>query len=201
MRIAVIGAGNIGATLARKWSAAGHAVVFGVRDPSAEKPRALASELGGSVAVPSEAAQGADVVVLAIPGAVVDETMAVIGEGAATGVVIDAANNIGADPPNNLASVRRHAPGAGYVRAFNTLGWENFEQPAIDGVILDLFFAGDEGRASSVAEELIADVGLRPVRLGGEDAVGLVDALLRVWFALVTGGGRSRHLGLKMLED
>jgi predicted dinucleotide-binding enzyme len=79
MRIAVIGAGNIGATLARKWSAAGHAVVFGVRDPSAEKPRALASELGGSVAVPSEAAQGADVVVLAIPGAVVDETLAVIG--------------------------------------------------------------------------------------------------------------------------
>ena len=32
MKIAVLGAGNIGGTLGKKWLAAGHEVVFGVRD-------------------------------------------------------------------------------------------------------------------------------------------------------------------------
>jgi len=35
MKIAVIGAGNIGRTLGSKWAAAGHEVVYGVRSPGA----------------------------------------------------------------------------------------------------------------------------------------------------------------------
>jgi predicted dinucleotide-binding enzyme len=34
MKIAIIGSGNVGSALAEKWSAAGHAVVFGTREPS-----------------------------------------------------------------------------------------------------------------------------------------------------------------------
>jgi predicted dinucleotide-binding enzyme len=200
MRIAVVGAGNIGGTLARRWLAAGHDIVLGVRDPSAEKVQSLAAETGAVATTPRDAVAGVDAVLLAVPGSAADATMAAIGDALGDAVVVDASNEVGAEPPNALASVRRHAPDAGYARAFNSLGWENFEQPEIDGVALDLFWAADEGRASEVTEQLIADVGLRPVRLGDADAVGLVDALLRVWFALVMGGGRSRRLGLKLLE-
>jgi predicted dinucleotide-binding enzyme len=35
MEIAVIGMGNIGGTLGRKWTEAGHEVVYGVRSPGA----------------------------------------------------------------------------------------------------------------------------------------------------------------------
>jgi predicted dinucleotide-binding enzyme len=53
MNISIIGAGNIGGTLGRKWAAAGHTVVFGVRDPQAEKVQALLAQIEGEVTAPS----------------------------------------------------------------------------------------------------------------------------------------------------
>lgn len=53
MKIAVVGAGNIGVTLGRKWAAADHPVIFGVRDPQAEKVGALLSDMGHGVAAKS----------------------------------------------------------------------------------------------------------------------------------------------------
>ena len=41
MKIAVIGAGNVGGTLGRRWGESGHEVIFGVRDPAAGKTRDL----------------------------------------------------------------------------------------------------------------------------------------------------------------
>ena len=61
MRIAIIGAGNVGSALARGWSAAGEKVVFGVPDPADPKYRSLPAF------TPPEAAQNADIIVLATP--------------------------------------------------------------------------------------------------------------------------------------
>ncbi|MBK9976416.1 MAG: NAD(P)-binding domain-containing protein [Gemmatimonadetes bacterium] len=44
MRIAVIGSGNVGGTLGRRWATLGHDVVFGVRDPK----RGAAAVKGGA---------------------------------------------------------------------------------------------------------------------------------------------------------
>ena len=44
IHIVVLGAGNIGGTLGRKWVAAGHQVIFGVTNPHGEKARKLRSE-------------------------------------------------------------------------------------------------------------------------------------------------------------
>ena len=45
LTIAVLGAGNIGSTLGRKWVAAGHQVAFGVNDPNGKHAQALRTEL------------------------------------------------------------------------------------------------------------------------------------------------------------
>jgi predicted dinucleotide-binding enzyme len=37
MQLALIGEGNVGGTLGRRWAKAGHAVTFGVRNPSDPK--------------------------------------------------------------------------------------------------------------------------------------------------------------------
>jgi predicted dinucleotide-binding enzyme len=198
MRIAAIGAGNIGGTLAGRWTAAGHEVVMGVRDPSSEKTAELAGRIGASVATPVDAVEGVDAVLLAVPGRAAADMLATVGPAIGSAVVIDAANNIGGARTDGLAAVRQHAPDAPYARAFNTLGWENFADPVIDGVALDLVWAGTDGPARATVEQLISDVGLRPLRLGDDDQVELVDAMLRVWFALVSDG-RSRHIGFKLL--
>ena len=111
-------------------------------------------------------------------------------------VVVDATNRMGGPVVNNRAEIVAAAPGAQYVRAFNTLGWENFAEPLADA---DLFFAADEG-ARATAETLIAAVGLRPQYLGGAEAVATVDSLLPFWFALVKQHGGNRKVALRVVD-
>jgi predicted dinucleotide-binding enzyme len=186
MRIAVIGAGNIGRTLGTKWAAAGHQVVYGVRSPRAPETASIA-----------EAVAAAEVVTLAVPGAAAKDVLATLGAALAGKIVIDATNDI--QGTGKLHALAELTDGAHPVRAFNTLGWENLADPVIDGVTADLFYAAEEGHAKEVAHRLIADVGLRPVWLGGLDAFDLVDSLTQLWFTLAFQRKLGRRLALKML--
>lgn len=201
MKIAIIGAGNIGQTLGRKWSAADHSVQYGVRAPADAKFDALRAEVGATAVVDVAAAiDAAEVVVLAVPGAAVADVAAEHGEGLAGKVVLDTTNNLRGATLHNVDILAARAPGAIQVRAFSTLGWENFAEPAIDGVQIDLFYCGDPA-ARELAEQLIADSGLRPVYVGGLDAAATVDGVARLWFALAFGQGRGRRLAFKLLAE
>jgi predicted dinucleotide-binding enzyme len=186
MRIAVIGAGNIGRTLGTKWANAGHQVVYGVRTPGAPDTASVA-----------DAVASAEVVVLAVPGAAAKGVLARLGDALAGKVVIDATNDV--QGTGKLHALEELTDGAHPVRAFNTLGWENFADPVFDGIHADLFYAGEKGRATEVADRLIADVGLRPVWLGGLDAFDLVDALTRLWFTLALQRKLGRRRAIKIL--
>ena len=69
MKIAIIGAGNVGGTLGKGWAKKGHTVMFGVRDAANPKVAALVKEAGAGASSGSvrEAAAFADVVVLTTP--------------------------------------------------------------------------------------------------------------------------------------
>ena len=188
MRIAVIGAGKVGGTLGDKWEAAGHDVVYGLRDPSKKKD-ALAI---------GDALRTAEVVLLAIPGdAVVDfvheHAKALDGK-----EVIDATNNFRGAAMNSWAECQPVVPKARLYRAFNSYGWDVYAHPVIGGQQPDLFYAGPDDGHEKV-ERLIADVGLRPVRVGDTDQAATIDGVLRLWFALVRS--RGRHIALKLLTD
>jgi len=190
MKIAIIGTGNVGSTLGGRWRAAGHEVVYGSRAGSGEGP-------GGAPLMPvGGALAGAEVVVLAVPGGAVAEVVAANGAALAGKVVIDAVNRMGEPEVNSRAAIAAAAPQARYVRAFNTLGWENFADP-VPGTAL--FFAADPG-ARPAAEELITAVGLEPVFAGDTGASGTVDALLPLWFALVKRAGGNRRVALRVVQ-
>jgi 8-hydroxy-5-deazaflavin:NADPH oxidoreductase len=186
VKIAVIGAGNIGRTLGGKWAEAGHEVVYGVRSPGAPGTAGVADAVGG-----------AEVVLLAVPGAAAKDVLASLGATLAGKVVIDATNDV--QGAGKLHALDELADGAHPVRAFNTLGWENFADPVFDGVAADLFYSAEEGRAKDVADRLIADVGLEPVWLGGVDTFDIVDSLTRLWFQLAFQRKLGRRLAFKML--
>jgi predicted dinucleotide-binding enzyme len=188
MKIAVIGTGRIGGTLGGRWRAAGHEVVYGSRTGSGEGPG------GAPLMAVGEALTGAEVVVLAVPGGAVAEVVAANGAALAGKVVIDAANRMGAPEFNSRAAIAATAPDARYVRAFNTLGWENFADPPPGAA---LFFAADPA-ARPAAEELITAVGLEPIFAGDAGATGTVDALLPLWFSLVTYNGGNRRVALRI---
>jgi len=165
LNIAVLGAGHIGGTIGRKWAEAGHNVSFGVTDPGGPKSQALRAELGDKVTIGSaeDALAAGDIVLLALPGVSVDQTVAEYTSLLDGKVIIDAANKMGTGgPPNSLASLQALTPNARVYRAFNTLGWENFENPVINGVQADLFFCGPDGQDRKAVEQLISDVGSGP---------------------------------------
>jgi 8-hydroxy-5-deazaflavin:NADPH oxidoreductase len=190
MRIAVIGKGNIGGSLATKWRAAGHDVVYGARDASGAGPG------GAPVLGVGDALENADVVLLAVPGKVVPDLISEQKAALANKIVIDAVNRIGAPEFDSRALIADAAPQARYVRAFNSLGWENFADP-LPGA--NLFFAADP-EARSVAEELINAVGLEPAYVGDATATPAVDGLLPLWFALVKQNDGQRRLALRVVK-
>ena len=191
MRIAVIGKGKIGGSPGNKWRAAGHDVVYAGRDASGAGPG------GAPVLRVDEALTDAEVVLLAVPGQAVGQVVGEHGAALAGKIVIDAVNRMGAPEFDARALVADAAPQARYVRAFNTLGWENFASP-LPGT--SLFFAADP-EARPAAEELISAVGLDPVFVGDQSATATVDALLPLWFALVKQNGGNRRVALRVIRE
>ena len=203
MKIAIIGYGKIGGTLGTKWAVDRHTVQFGVRDPNKPDVQRLVRSLGknASASGVAEAIGAAGVVVFAIPGSAMQQTVSDHARALEGKIVVDTTNNFGGGAPvaNSLAVFQSKVPSVKYYRAFNIYGWENFEDPVYGGVTGDLFYCGPEGEAKSQVEELISDVGLRPVYLGGPDQAGVVDGALRLWAALVMGQKMGRTLAFKVL--
>ncbi len=190
MRIAVIGTGNIGASLGTKWRAAGHDVTFGARAASADGPG------GGAVLSIPDALADADVVLLAVPGRAAADLVGTHAAALSGKIVIDATNNIGANEVNCHAAVAASAPDAHYARAFNTLGFENLVTPP-DGAAM--FFAADPAARSAV-EDLITATGLEPAFVGDASAARTVDGVLPLWFALVQQSGGNRKLAFRVVR-
>ena len=197
--VAVLGAGNIGSTIARKWTAAGHDVIIASRNPDAPDLVELATAMGARTAGHTDAVKAAEVVLVALPGNAVAPVAESLGSVLDGKIVIDASNNIGAPEMNGIAAITQHAPGAVCARAFNSLGWENFADPDFDRTRADLLWCGPDGHAAAAIEALISDVGLRPVRVGALDQLPAVDMLAGLWFALALGQGMGRHLAFKIL--
>jgi len=201
IRIAVLGAGNIGGTLGRKWVTAGHQVAFGVTDPGSTRAQTLRTDVGEAATIGgvTEALERVEVAVLAVPGGAVDELIRTHGGQLDGKIVVDAANRMGGGIMNSVKALSAAAPTAHVYRAFNSLGWENFAEPVFNGVQADLFFAGPDGASRETMERLIGDIGLRPVYTGGPETVGVVDAVASLWFSLALGQRKGRHLAFKML--
>src|SRR5260221_9819586 len=164
MNITVLGCGNIGGTLGKKWARAGHTLTFGARHPDDAETQKLVQSIGPNASLTSfdEAIPRGAAVLFAIPGSAVEQAVAENGAALAGKIVIDASNKVGQQPAHNRAAFTAHAPTAQWVRAFNHLGWENFEDPRYGDDTADLFFCGAPGEARAVVEGLIGDVGRRP---------------------------------------
>jgi hypothetical protein len=117
---------------------AGRDVTIGVRDITKAATCELAAGIGADLATAAEAIAVAEIAILAIPGGSVPDLAASVGTGLDGKLIIDATNAVGGATLNGSAHILAMAPGAHYVRAFNTLGWENLADPVIAGEQLDL---------------------------------------------------------------
>ena len=188
MKVAVIGAGKIGGTIGGKWQAAGHEVTYGLREPAKkEGAKSIDKALGE-----------ADVILLALPGNAVVDFVHEHEKKLDGKIIIDATNNFGAPSFNSWHELGKAVPNALLYRVFNSYGFDVYANPIVGGEQPDMFYAGPE-KDASVVERLIEDVGLRPVRVGGMDAVDVIDGVLRLWFTLAQS--RGRRIAFKLISD
>jgi predicted dinucleotide-binding enzyme len=202
-RIAVLGTGNVGRTLAAGWRRAGASVMLAGRDP--ERTALAAAESHVSPATPAEALREATIVVLAVPATGIDEAVSGLGSLPAGTLIVDATNGRVDGRPTPISArskIEAAAPQTVYVRAFNSTAWENMADPVLDGRPVDLFWCGPQGTDTDRVVALAETLGMRPVRLGDADKTEALDALTSLWFALVfeSGHGRRIAFGVQGLE-
>ncbi len=192
MRIAIIGAGNVGGGLGAGFAAVGHEVVFGVRDPDSSKTAAALNALPDARATsPSEAIDGADVIVFALRWDAVPSTVAAL-PSLAGRIVVDAMNRFDGDPTRSTTQdLVALVPGVKVAKAFNTIGFENYATARERTTPAAMFVAGDDPDAKRVAMGLAADLGFAPEDAGGLANTKALEAMVVVWFALTQAHGRG----------
>ena len=181
MKIGIIGAGNIGGNLTRRFAALGHEVsVANSRNP--DTLAALAAETGATAVPAAEAANGADVVVVTIPLKAVPDLPDGFLDGAADDVVvIDTCNYYPQQRDGRIDGIEdgmtesrwvEQQLGVSVVKAFNGIYTEHLLTrgvPAGTAGRIALPVAGDDAAAKAVVMELVDSIGFDPVDGGGLD--------------------------------
>ncbi|MGK7389104.1 MAG: NADPH-dependent F420 reductase [Candidatus Cyclobacteriaceae bacterium M2_1C_046] len=202
MKIAVIGHGNVGGTIARKWSRVGHHVSIGARDPEDNKAQELSNDYDITIKTISEAVNDAEVILFAAPPEAVNDLLSEFRN--STGkIIIDASNSIRTKPEGFPTAFHAFESGtkASVVKCFNTTGFENMADPQYGDHRLDMFMAGDDEHAKKVAADLAKDCGFETcLNFGGSDKVELLEKFALSWINLAIMQGHGRGIGFKVLR-
>lgn len=182
MRIAVIGAGNVGLGIGTGWRKAGHDVVFGVRDPSNAQGE-------GAYATVAEAAAGAEIVVLTVMWHSVESALADCGD--LTGkILIDPTNPLamGADGleltmgfDTSSAEWIAARTAARVVKALNQVGAGIMADASGYSVRPVQFVAGDDADAKAIVRKLVEELGFETLDAGPLRNARLLEPLGMVW--------------------
>lgn len=194
MKIAIIGAGNVGKALAKSSISAGHQVTLSAAAPESavEAARATGAQAARSNV---EAVEGAELVIVAVPYDRLGEVFRGLGPAVDGKIVVDATNHVNAQNPgevlgvpSNAEEIQKRHPNVRVVKAFNYAFASRMAEPSVDDIRLDGFVAGDDQAAKDKALELVASIGFRPL-----DAGPLVMARVLEGMALLSVMLQIRH--------
>ena len=208
MRIGIIGAGMIGATLGSLWMRAGHAVRFGTRHPDRVRVE------GALATTVAEAAAWAEVLLLAVPLGAVPDVAGAAGAAGSTRsalegkVVLDATNPMARREPAAVREIEaegtgsgrwvaRHLRGARVVKAFNTVYFQQLRTAAGTGPTAPgIPLAGDDASALATASQLVRDAGFEPVVAGPLDQATRFEVGTPAWNSGATAAALRSQLRL-----
>jgi predicted dinucleotide-binding enzyme len=202
MNIAIIGAGNVGGSLARAWSSK-HTIFLGVRDPSNPDKQELGKLPNTTVTKNADAVSRADVIVIAVHPPQLREVCESLGNISGK-IIIDANNSIRervADFPDNSAAIAAWTNGAKVVKCFNTAGANIIGHADFGEIKADTYMAGDNVQAKETVNSLAQDAGFaRAVDCGKLANAAWLEKLADVWVGLVINSGLGREFAFKMLQ-
>ncbi len=213
MRIAIIGTGVVGRTLAQGFQQVGHDVVVGTRDPDATRKRDEWAALDVPLRPLGLVAADAELVVNATNGLATLSALGEVGSDHLAGkTLLDAANPLDFSqgfPPSlsvkdtdSLAEqIQRAFPETRVVKSLNTVTASVMVDPAgLGDGDTTIFAAGDDAEARAQVVGLLRDLGWRDiVELEGlENARGL-EMWMGLWVRLMGALGTT-HFNLRLVR-
>lgn len=207
MKVAIIGAGAVGAALTEGWACTGHEVILGVRDQNATKAMELAQRFDAQITSVAEAAVGADVIVLAVPWDAIEDALAALGDLQGKPLV-DATNPLEfADGALNLVQpdgksgaerVAALSQNASVVKTMNQVGAEMMSARKSMAARPSMFIAGDNADANETVAQLVDDLGFQSLQAGGLHQARHLEHFAMVWInqAIFQGLGRDWAFGV-----
>jgi predicted dinucleotide-binding enzyme len=177
MRIGVIGAGHMGSTLARYFTAAEHEVMI-ANSGGPDTLRGLTFRLGdhGHAGTTGEAAEFGEIVVVSIPFRHFEQVPV---EGTSGKTVIDTMNyvpqrdghypQLDNDRTTSSEMLQAHLPDTQVIKAFNAMRWDHLRDYGRPGGALTRYgipVSGDNSAAKLTVIDLVDELGFEPVDAG-----------------------------------
>lgn len=194
MKVGILGSGDVAKALAIGFLKHGHEVLMGTRSPAKLADWAKQNPKGriGSFA---EAANFADLAVLAVKGTVAADALRTAGPANLAGKsVIDATNPISDLPPVNgvlrfftnldeslMERLQREFENLHFVKAFNSVGSASMVNPQFNGGKPSMFICGNDDAAKTVVTGVLDQFGWETVDMGKAEAARAIEPLCMLW--------------------
>jgi len=194
MKVGILGSGDVAKVLAGGFLKHGHEVLMGTRSPTKLADWAKQNPKGrvGSFA---EAAQFADLAVLAVKGSVAADALRAAGAVNLGGKsVIDATNPISDQPPVNgvlrfftnldeslMERLQREFENLHFVKAFNSVGSASMVNPQFKGGKPSMFICGNDDAAKTVVTGVLDQFGWETVDMGKAESARAIEPLCMLW--------------------
>jgi 8-hydroxy-5-deazaflavin:NADPH oxidoreductase len=192
MKIAIIGAGNVGTALGNAWTKRGHEIVFGVRDPESAKARSLTKQFPNAhLLLNGAAAQKAEFIVLATPWQSTEEAVRACGDLQGK-TLIDCTNPLKSDfsglevgfSTSGAELISEWAHGADVFKAMNQIGARLMDTTSFGGIIKPVMFVCGEGVQKASVILIIDQLGFTVVDAGDLKTARLLEPYGMLWIHL-----------------
>ncbi len=185
--IAVIGTGSVGSALGPRFANLGHTVVYGSRTPDREDVQALVAATSGdaSATTPPDAAQIADMILLAIPWAAAEDVLVSLGDLSGK-IIMDPINPRAVDEdgwrdyPSHTSIAERLqtlAPGAMVVKAFSTISADTMRDPGLVDHPITIPLVGNDPEAKVVVAGICHQLGFETIDFGQVRYAHIIEGL------------------------
>lgn len=212
MKIAILGSGVVGETLANGFLKKGHDVVRASREPSKLEGWKSGAGAKASVAKFEDAAKGADVVVLAVKGAAAEKVIDACGATIDGKIVLDATNPIAEKPPVDgvlqfftgpneslMEKLQAKAAKARFVKCFSCVGNAWMVDPDFGGQKPTMFICGNDDAAKAQTKEILTSFGWETKDMGAAASARAIEPLCMLWCIPGLRGGSWSH-AFKLLQ-
>ncbi len=177
MRIAIVGADDVGRALGAALAAKGHAIHYGIPEPERSDERNATSV--------REAVRRSEAVILATPWTITEAQVCEHAEDLADKLVIDATNPLNPAGTglalgfltSGVELLQSQARRAKFFKAFNAAVPHALVRPNFPQGRAAMFVAGPAGGEKTIVMHLAADLGFEPVDAGELKAARLLEPL------------------------